>query len=178
MITKYLLIGALLGGLILFFWGFVTHSLIAENLVKTLHDFTNENAVVEAVRANAPSNGMYMSRYGVLVAVNTAPDPADSSQLLDRTADITSHLVREFLSSALCASLLAAALAWARTTSVLGGASLLALVALAAWTGGAVSLWNWYGFSAPFIAVDALDSVGGWFFAGLALGALKKKFSA
>ena len=37
--------------------------------------------------------------------------------------------------------------------------------------------WNWYGFSTPFIAMEALDVVGKFFIGGLILSALMKKLA-
>jgi hypothetical protein len=168
MITKYMLSGALVGALILFFWGFATHAGIPGYVL----EFKDPQAVNQFVRAQAPENGVYFTEEGVLVSVALEPD------MHKRTDDMALLLVREGLACILTAALLAMALVWARTESVLGGAKLLGLLGVAGFVAGGVSGWNWWGLSARFVMVDAVDLIGGWFFAGLALGALKKKFSA
>jgi hypothetical protein len=174
MITKYMLVSALAGALVLFFWGFATHS----GIPGYVQEFKDPKAVNDFIRAQAPENGVYMTAEGVLASVILSPDPADSSKWLDRTANIGPLLIREFLGCLLTAALLAGALAWARTATVLGGAMLLAWLAAASWVASGLSYWNWYGFSPLFVAVDAIDLVGGWFFTGLVIGAVKKKFAA
>ena len=35
--------------------------------------------------------------------------------------------------------------------------------------------WNWYGFSVPFLGMEALDMIGKFFLGGLMLSILQKK---
>jgi hypothetical protein len=161
----------LVGGLILFFWGFITHSALA-TVIPQVSEFKNEQAVIDAVRANVPGNGVYLSGRGVFAAVSFTPD------LADKTKDITPMLIREFLSCCITALLLAMALVGTRSQSALGGAVLLGVLGVAAAFSSEFSSWNWYGFSAQFTLIESLDVVGGWFLTGLALGALKKKLAS
>jgi len=165
--AKFAIAAALAGGVILFFWGFVTHSVIPE----PVKAFTNEQAVISAIQAGTSGNGMYFSGKGLLAAVSLGP------RLDDRTEDIKPMLIREFLACCLIGLLLAMLLAGARSESVLGGAVMLGVAAVAAAFGSEFSSWNWYGVSARFVSIEALDLIGGWFLTGLALGLLRKKLA-
>jgi hypothetical protein len=166
--AKFAIAATLVGGTILFFWGFITHSVIPEPVIA----FTNDQAVVDAMKANAPANGVYFSGKGVLAAVSFEPD------MRDKTENITANLIREFLSCGLTALLLSMVLLGARSESVLGGAVLLAFAAVAAALGTEFSSWNWYGMSPKFIGIESLDLIGGWFLTGLALGPLRKRLAS
>jgi hypothetical protein len=165
--TKFLAVGTLVGGLVLFFWGFLTHMLGPE-YVKTFQD---DAAVVQVVRANAPQNGVYLAGQGVFVAVSLLPDLADKSK------DLTPMLVRQFLTDLLAAALLCLVLPGIRSATALGRALWLAIMSLAAVAVKILPYWTWYGFSLPFIGVEVLDIVGKFFLAGLVLGALMKKLA-
>lgn len=166
---KFLIVGALVGGFVLFLWGFVTHALIGEKLFSTVLTFKDEKAVLDAVKANAPANGVYYLAQGVLVAVAFAPDFAD------RTKNITPFLIREFLSNVVTGFLLAWLLLGARSTSAGGRGGYLAVMGLAATAAILYSYSNWYGLSPGMVLTDALDTVVGWLLVGLILGAIQKK---
>ncbi len=165
--TKFLAVGTLVGGLVLFMWGFVTHMLGPEFVKR----FQDDAAVVQVVRANAPENGVYLAGQGVFVAVSLLPD------LTDKTKDLTPLLIRQFLTDLLAAALLCLVLPGIRGATALGKAVWLGLVSLAAVAVKILPYWTWYGFSLPFVGMDVLDIVGKFFLAGLVLGALMKKLA-
>jgi hypothetical protein len=134
-----------------------------------VREFQDARAVVEAIRANSPVNGVYLAPQGVFAAVSLEPDLADKSQ------DLTPQLLTEWASASLAALFLSAALLTARSATVAGGARLLAVTALAAVANGDLAYWNWYGFSTWFTLQELVDLVGGWLLAGSVLGALMKR---
>lgn len=166
---KFLIVGALVGGIVLFFWGYFTHGVLGERVMDVYHTFKDEAAVFEAIKANAPANGVYFLKQGVVAVVAFTPSFAD------KTLNITPQLVKEFLSDVATSFLLAWLLLGARSTSTGGRAGFLAMTALAAAISVLFSYWNWYEFSTGFILTDALDLVGGWFITGLILAAIQKK---
>ena len=169
--TKFLLSAALLGGVVLFAFSAAYHMLLPWE-TWALSEFKDSKALNEAVRANAPRNGMYMTREGVFAAVAFLPDSSD------KTAQMGPAMVREFGKDILVALLLALILSWTRTSTALGRGALLGAVGLAAAVSEHISDWNWYGFSGPFTLLTMGDIIIGWFLAGLAIGWLMGKMHA
>ena len=167
MSVKFPVVGAIVGGIVLFMWGAVTHMLLPQ----PLHSFKDEGAVTQVIRANAPENGVYFSTRGVFASVALLPDLSDKAQ------NITPNLLRQLGTDTCAALLLCFVLRGLRGKSVLAGAGWLALVGFAAFLLKIVPYWNWYGFPSSFIAMEMLDLVGKLFLAGLVLGGLMKKLA-
>src|SRR5262249_9302589 len=64
--ARYLLSAALLGGIVSFGWGALTHNLLP---AAAPHAFSDSTAVVQTVKANAPENGVYYDARGLFAAV-------------------------------------------------------------------------------------------------------------
>src|SRR5687768_2292704 len=79
--AKHLVLAALAGGLTLFGWETISNTAIPWHNA-TIRAFTDSNAVVKAIKANAPANGMYVDIRGVVAAVSFTPDMADRSTLV------------------------------------------------------------------------------------------------
>ena len=162
--AKHLVVGAIVGGIILFLWGAVTHAVLPQ----PMHYFKDEQAVVQALRANAPVNGIYFGPHGIFASVAFLPD------LGDKTRHIGPNLLRQLFTDMLAALLLAAFLTCLPGT-VLGRAGWAALAGIVAVALKILPYWNWYGFPPAFIGMEALDLVGKFFLGALVLGALMKK---
>ena len=57
--AKKVLLGGILGGIVLFFWGFVWHEVLPFGLIG-IKDIPNENTMISAMKTNVPEAGMYM----------------------------------------------------------------------------------------------------------------------
>ena len=165
MSTKFIVIGTIVGGVVLFLWGAVTHAVLPQ----PLQSFKNEPALVAAIRANTTGNGIYFATRGVFTAVAFRPD------FEDKTQNIARNLTIQFCTDALSALLLCLIVVRVRAGSVLARAGWLTLVGLAAFTLKELPYWNWYGLSIPFVAMEALDLLGKFFIGGLLLGGLMNK---
>ena len=77
---KYLLIGTLAAGLTLFVWQTISNVAIPWHTA-TMKE-SNNAAVVQAIHAAAPANGVYFSPQGVLAAVSFTPDMADKTKAM------------------------------------------------------------------------------------------------
>ncbi len=166
--TKFLISGAVVGGLLLFVWGAAYHMIIPWEKI-ALSEFKDTPAIVQAVRANAPQNGMYFAPQGVFAAVSFFPDMSDKTNLMGPM------MVRELIKDLAVGLLLSVVLLWVGPSTVLGRARLLAMIALTAAISEYISDWNWYGFSGSFTLLSMGDIVIGWFLTGLALGGLMNK---
>jgi hypothetical protein len=80
MSAKFLMTAAVAGGIVLWLWGAVTHALLPQ----PIREFKNEQAVVDAVRANTEGNGVYFARRGVMAAVAFRTDFGDKTQNICR----------------------------------------------------------------------------------------------
>ena len=60
--AKYLVTATIVGGVVLFLWGFITHSLLPQ----PMNYFKDEMAVVQVLRANAAVTGFISLRVGFL----------------------------------------------------------------------------------------------------------------
>jgi hypothetical protein len=168
--AKYAVVGALVGGIVLFIWGFISHAVLPIEKY-ALHEFKDPKQVTEVIRANGQGNGMYYTKEGILTVVALTPD------MRDRTEHMTPMLVREFISSVLAALLLAWLVVKSKSRSTLGRAAFLAMAGLTAVVGILVSYSTWYGFPAITLLADAIDTIGGWFIAGLVLSPLANKLA-
>lgn len=165
---RYLLSAALLGGLVSFGWGAVSHmSMLLPSLQPKA--FADSNAVVETLRANAPVNGMYLEGRGVFAAISFRADMSNKSE------DLLHPLVHQFLIEVGVSFLLAWVLLRLPVWPVLGTGSLFATVGLAAGLEELLPEANWYGFALSFQLAELADLVIGWFLLGLVIGWLRNR---
>jgi len=163
--AKFLILGTIVGGIVLFVWGGITHAVLPQ----PIREFKDPQAVVQTIRANTEGNAVYFARQGVFTSVAFRPDFGDKTQ------DIAPSLMIQFCTDCLSALLLCLAITRLNANSVLGRAGWLLVLGLAAFTLKIMPYWNWYGFSTSFIAMEALDLVGKFFIGGLVLSALLNK---
>lgn len=164
--VKFLVVGAVVGGILLFLWGGLTHAVLPR-VIPGFHEFRDDAAVVQAVHANAPANGVYFSPKGILAAVAFQPDLSDKN--------FTPNLITQFLTDTLGALFLCLLLGGIRSASASGRAGWLTLAAFAAFSLKMLPYWNWYGFSPLFMLLEFIDIAGKFLLAGLVLGALMNK---
>lgn len=167
--TRFVLVGAVAAAVVLFVWGGLWNTTVAST---QLDAFTDETAAVQAVRANAPENGIYLSTRGVFTAVSLRPD------LSDKAADLTPMLARQLATDLVLGALLA--LLVLRLSAATGRAdtTLLALAGLTAGISTQMSDWNWFGFPTTWALMGIAELALGWLLAGVALGALHRRMVA
>ena len=168
---RYLVIAALVGGLVTFTWGAVSH---LTGVIPTVNpmpfpDSAGADSVVQTVRTHVPSNGVYADDRGLFAVV------AFERDLAPRFDSIAMPLVIQFLVEVATALVLAWVLLRLPVWPVLGTGSLFAAVGLAA---GIVMLFseaNWYGFDLSYQLAQLADLVIAWFLLGMVLAALRRK---
>ena len=182
---KKTLIGGIVGGLVVFIWGAISHMVlpIGEAGIQLL---PNEDAVMGAMRSSIAQPGLYFfpgmnmhghpseaeqkawaEKYrtgptGLLVYHPTGGEAISPKQLV-------MELVSNILGALVAACLLTkvAGTYWSRVGTVAG-------LGLFAWIAIEVSYWNWYGFPWDYTAAQAVDQVVGWGLGGLAMARLVK----
>jgi hypothetical protein len=167
---KYLLISALLGGLASFAWGAAYHAGIGID-ERTMGQFDDGRAVSEYIRSHTSGNGMYVTKEGVLAAVNLTAD------MSDRSLNMGPQLVKQYVINAVAAGLLAWLLLFTSIRGALCAGGFFALAGLAASVDSAFSAWNWYNHSLPFTLAAVVDEVACFFVAGLVVGWARGKFA-
>jgi hypothetical protein len=169
---RVLALAVLVGTIVIFAWQTISNAALPWHRM-TMRRFANNDSLVRQIRAAAPSNGMYYSNQGVLASVAMTPDFADKTAL-----PFTSMLTKQIAIDVVMAIALlivvlrmpgAAPLAIGFT---LGAAGFAAGVALE------LSDWNWYGFSAGYTIVNAIDVTIQCFIGGFATAFFLKRFGA
>ena len=169
MTGKYLLYGTLAAGLTLFVWQTISNVAIPWHTA-TMTEFSNKDAVVQAVHAGAPKNGVYFSEQGILAAVSFTPDMADKTKI-SMTPNLSKQLVIDLV-AALILCVLVARVGVRRKRDT---AMQLALAALAALVIRELSDWNWYGFGASYAVVNIIDVTISFALAGAVIAWVHKK---
>ena len=163
--TRFLLVGTLLCAVALFAWQTVSNAVLPWHMA-TMSEFADDSAAVQAVRAAAPENGVYLSARGVVAAIAVRPDFGS------REVEMPTMLGRQFaldlaVALVLCFVVMRLPAASATTTGVTLGLAALAVSGIQSF-----SDWIWYGFTFPYAAVNAIDMAINGLVAGLVLGAL------
>jgi hypothetical protein len=85
---------------------------------------------------------------------------------LENSLPLGRLLTNEFIIQILAAFLVTGLVARVKGVSYMGRVGLVTLFGLAAGVVSYLPLWNWFGFSIPYIAVGMADLLIGWYFAG------------
>ena len=146
--------------------GAATHLGLGSWGIKQLAD---DQAAMAAVKAQAPGNGMYFGKHGVLLVISTRPDMAD------QTVNMGPMLVKEAIDDLVIAFVLVLLLVSVKPESTMGYASTAGLIGVLISLTSFVRYWIWYGFTPGFVAVDVINVIVGTFLAGLAIAMIMPK---
>jgi hypothetical protein len=167
--ARYLLLSSLVGGLVSFGWGFVSHG---TGLFKSLEPNTfKEPDVLTAIQQNAPVNGIYMDDRGVFAAVDLERGPNPSPKFDSIVVPMLTQLGVEILVAFLLAWLLLRLPPW----SAFGTGAMFATVAVAAGIAQLMPESIWFFFPAKYQLANLADLVIGWFLLGVVLATFRKK---
>jgi len=179
------IIAGIVGGIIMFAWGAVSHMFlgVGEAGVKSL---PNEEAVIACMKANIPDAGLYfapgmdMSRRPSaeeMTAWTAKYEAGPNVFLVYRPVGITPMSPRqlgyEFLSN-LLAALVGAFMLSLVQPSFFKRLLVATAIGLAAWLSINVSYWDWYRFPANFVASELIEQVVGWALSGAAMAMIVK----
>ena len=172
--------GAFVAAILVFVWGYVSHSVlpIKEDVFLQLPE---EDAIIGALRGSVSEPGMYyfpgFDRSRELTDEETAVfeakyDAGPRGVIVFDTKGgkpiSPKRLGIEFASN-LLAALVAGIILSMSAAGFVGRVAIVMLMGVFAWLSISVSYWNWDGFSDAFTLMDAIDQVGGWLLGGLAL---------
>jgi hypothetical protein len=168
----------------LFVWGFVSWVVLPWHNA-TLNAFTDENAMVAAIAANAPTRGMYMipgghAAPGLTEEEKRAVEGANMKRMEEGpfvfaavsphgTAGMGPAMIGSFIIQFLAAALATFLLMRATAMPYLAKVAFVMLLGLFGGIITHVPYWNWWGFPADYTLVMIADLVIGWFLAGLVI---------
>ena len=183
--AKRVILAAILGGILLFNWGFVAHMVLPIGEMG-VHMLPDEAAVAGQIRSTVKAPGFYifpgkdMSKnaseseqkvweekakqgpVGVLIVQPQGREFAMGPLLL---TEVGTNIASALLAALLLSQVRIGASYWTRV-------GLVTLLGLFAFVTVVVPYWNWYSFPADFVASEAIEHVVGWFLAGLAMAAI------
>jgi hypothetical protein len=167
--AKTLIKGALLGGILLFFWNFISWTFIPWHTA-TMKRFTDEGAAVAALRANAPGSAVYVYPTEDATPEQVASGPTVFlSYSAASSGSMTQPLIFSFLQQLIAAGLVTALLLRTRGLTYWGR---VGFVTLAGFTAGIVCFlppWIWFKFAADYTMVMLADVTLSGFLLGLVL---------
>jgi len=175
-----ILVGGVVAGIVIFFWGFVAHMLLPLGEMG-LRSIPKEDDLTAAIKKEVREPGLYfvpgrdMSKsqsqeemeahmakitkgpYGFMVIYPEGRDPS-----------LSKRLPIEFGTNVLCA-LLAAILVSQLRPGFSVRVACVTLVGILASIMTLVPYWNWYGFPTDFTLAQIVEHTGGWLLAGIVL---------
>ena len=169
--NRFLIIGTLVGTVVLFAWQTLSNAAIPWHMA-TMSEFASDSAAAHAIRAAAPQNGTWFSKYGVLAAVAITPDFADKTAGAAIVPMLTKQLVLDLLVTLAVVALLLRL----PSDGVVATGVTLSLGALAVGAVMQFSDWNWYGFGFSYALVNVIDQAIAFFILGVTLAALRRRF--
>jgi hypothetical protein len=182
-----LIIGAIVGGIVMFCWGAFSHMVlpVAEMGLKVLPP-ASETAMVSAMKTNIPDAGMYFipGLENMKHATEAEQEAWAKKYEEGPTAMIIYHAVgrpvfapRQMLvelGSNIFAALIVGIIFMWSVASFSKRVIIAVLIGLTGWASIAISYWNWYRFPKEFILAEGFDQVVGWLLSGLVLAFIIK----
>jgi len=176
--TKQLALGAILGSIVLFVWGFIAWEVIPWP-GPPLRKFTNEDAVTQAIVANAPVSGNYL-----LPNAEKSMTPEEQQKAFEKMTrgpivftsvrlepfnSMAKPLVIQYLTQLMVALLATFLLVQTRDVSYQGRVIFLTVIGVIIFVGGHADEWNWWSFSNSYMLMQAGAIIIGWFLASLVM---------
>lgn len=172
MTLRSLLLATLAGTVAIFAWQTVSNTALDAILPwhsSTVSAFQNTQVAVNAIRAVAPENGLYVAGEGVMASVAFRPDMADQS------GEMAPRLFRQFAIDLIAVAIMVLIVSNVDARQIRVVALILGVAGMAASVINYWSLVNWYGFPIRWAVVNTLDQGIGWLLAGLAVGAVASR---
>jgi len=169
--VKKLALLSVAAGLVLFFWGFVSHVALSWQ-DRTWHKFTDELVVSQVLSDNSPERGLYYlpysdSDYGsdhLRAFVNVLPPGTALNPGRQVAAGLSIHIFS--------ALLVLGFLVQRRQASFRGTVGIFAGTGLIIGFVSHAYYWNWFGFPTSYVIVTVIDIVIGWTLAGVVVAML------
>jgi uncharacterized membrane protein len=183
--TKSLILGSLLGGLVLFVWGAISWMALPWHLT-TLNKFKDEAAVAQVLTANAARAGVYIlpnvhkHEPGISEEQKKAAEAEGLKRMqegpflfaavrLTGSTSMGPQMIIQLVTQIVSALFVSWLLLKTRGLSYLGRVGFVMMIALVVAVISHVPYWNWWGFSTGYTFVAITDLIIGWLLAGLVI---------
>jgi hypothetical protein len=183
--AKQLALGSILGAIILFVWSAIAWMLIPWP-GEPLRSFSNEDAVLQAIKENASRSGTYivpnlpkrtpgMTDQQYNAAVQAVQEKMGRSPFvfvsvrLEPFTSMAKPLVIQFFTQLIVALLATFLLLQTSGLSYKSRIIFLTVIGVIIFVGGHVDEWNWWGFSNAYMLMQLGAIVIGWFLASLVM---------
>ncbi len=192
--ARRLVLGSILGGIVLFVWSAIAWMVIPWP-GDPLRTFTNEDAVAQAITANAPRSGNYllpnepkrtpgMTDEQYKAAGQAAMDKMSHGPMifaavrLEPMGSTTKPLIIQFLTQLVLALIATLLLLQTRALSYAGRVAFVTAIGVLIFVGGHLEQWNWFSFSNAYTAKEFGAVVIGWLLASFVIAAFARGKSA
>ncbi|TAK59733.1 MAG: hypothetical protein EPO24_07370 [Bacteroidetes bacterium] len=182
---KKVLLGTVIGGVLLFLWGAVSH-MFFPFANDSLNRFANEEAVIQTLKENAPTSGIYFLPYVPMTQSSMSDSQFKSIQeaaqkklqqgpfmlasvRMGEMGSYGTYFIVQLITDMLSALFVCLVLLSLKELSYLKQVGMCVMIALAGFAAQTLPQWNWYSFSNAFTFAELFDLVFGFFFAGLGM---------
>lgn len=182
---KKIFLGAILGGLVAFIWGWISWTMLPWHDA-TFRSFTDGDAITAAIKANAPNTGVYLLPNMPPDSATATPEQKQAahdawakryaegpSGILAIKTEGTASMGPALVGGLVLNVLAAALLTW---LLIAGGPRAYALkvvfivvVALFATVVSHLTSWNWWGVAIDYTSVMVADTLVTWLLAGFVI---------
>jgi hypothetical protein len=178
-----ILLGGIIAGIIVFFWGFVAHEFLPLGEAG-MHDIPKEDAVAALMKDSVREPGIYLLPGRTMLQSRSKEEQA---ALMEKVAKgptgfliihpeggdtaLGKYLARQFATNVVCGILAALLVSQLRPGFVVR-VLCVTLMGVFGFVMVCVPYWNWYGFPLEFTIAQAIEHTVGWFLAGLAIAAI------
>jgi hypothetical protein len=183
--TKQLVLGSVLGAIVLFVWSAIAWMFIPWP-GEPLRSFTNEDAMAQAIAANAPRSGNYLlpnmhkrtpgmtdQQYAAVEKAMedrwTRGPIVFAAVRLEPFGSFGAALVIQFLTQFVLALLATLLLLQTSGLSRAGRIAFVAAIGVSIFVGGHVDEWTWWSFSNAYMLMQFGAIVIGWVLAALVI---------
>lgn len=183
---KALAKGTILGAIIFYIWMVISWMVIPWHC-STLKNFQSEEAVSAVLMQNAPQSGVYVLPNFCNIK---GKEKEEKSKATEKGPFIFTSILREgypynspipyiisFIIQLICAFFITYLVWQAKDLSYWNRVWFVTIIGL---TIGVMEMsnWNWLGFSFGYSFLHLVDSVIGWFLAGLAIAAVTRRLAS
>ncbi len=183
--TRRLVVGSILGGIVLFVWSAIAWMLIPWP-GEPLHSFANEDAVAQVITANAPGSGNYLLPNEPKRTAGMSDEQYKAAKLvamdkmivgpmifmavrLEPMGSMGKLMVVDFLSRIVLALIATFLLMQTSGLSYAGRVAFVTAIGVTIFLGGSFEQWNWFSFSNAYLLMEFGGTVIGWILAALVI---------
>ncbi len=166
--SKTLIKGGLLGGIVIFIWMAISWMLIPWHMA-TLHSFTSETTVAQVMKENAPQSGIYMMPLQANANQQSSGPMVFAAVHQEGMTSMPEAMLIELVCQIVTAFLVTWMLMKTARLNYWGRVGFVFVFAITTSIASNVPYWTWFHFSTGFTLVSIADILISWLLAGLVI---------